>query len=232
MTGQLLSLDLLAGDHGSLLWRGLLITLLLTLISWSIAFAVGALLASVRALPSRVCDRLVALYVAYHRNVPLLVQVLFWYFGVTAVLPAAVQQWLNGHGGGLVPGAVALGLCLGAYVSEDLRSGIRTVAHGQIEAARAIGLTFVQMMRCIVLPQALRAALPALVNDTLLLFKNTSLLMAIGVAELTYATRQIEGQTFRSFEVFAVSTLIYLGVSFVIMATGHLLEQQFRMARR
>ena len=61
MTGQLLSLDLLAGDHGSLLWRGLLITLLLTLISWSIAFAVGALLASVRALPSRACDRLVAL---------------------------------------------------------------------------------------------------------------------------------------------------------------------------
>ena len=169
---------------------------------------------------------------AYHRNVPLLVQVLFWYFGVTAVLPAAVQQWINAHGGGLVPGAVALGLCLGAYVSEDLRSGIRTVAHGQIEAARAIGLNFVQTMHCIVLPQALRAALPALVNDTLLLFKNTSLLMAIGVAELTYATRQIEGQTFRSFEIFAVSTLIYLGVSFVIMATGHLLEQRFQTARR
>ncbi|VTU30165.1 amino acid ABC transporter permease [Variovorax sp. PBL-E5] len=225
-------LNLLQGDYGSMLLGGLWITLLLTLISWLIAFALGVLLAALRSLPSKFCDGVVAVYVAYHRNVPLLVQVLFWYFGVTTVLPDALQHWLNDHGGGLIPGAIALGLCMAAYVSEDLRSGIRTVGHGQTEAARAMGLSFAQTMGFIVLPQALRAALPALVSGTLLLFKNTSLLMAIGVADLTYATRQIDGQTFRTFEIFTVATVLYLGLSLVIMGAGHLLEQRLRIAGR
>jgi polar amino acid transport system permease protein len=232
MFGSFHPLALLQGPHGIDLWAGLRLTLLATLAAWLLAYALGIVLAAIRSLPSKVAEKAVALYVAYHRNVPLLVQVLYWYFGVVTLLPDSLQRWLNGHGGGFYAGAVALGLCMAAYVSEDLRSGMRTVPHGHVEAARAIGLTFMQTMAYVVLPQALRAALPALVNNSLLLFKNTSLLMAIGVAELTYATRQIEGQTFRTFEVFTIATVVYLAISLVIMAVGHVLEERYRTQRR
>ena len=121
---------------------------------------------------------------------------------------------------------------MAAYVSEDLRSAMRAISHGQFEAARAMGLSFLQTMRYVVIPQALRHATPSLVNEMLLLLKNTSLLMAIGVAELTYATRQIETQTFRTFEIFALATIAYLAISVCIMLTGHALERHFRVAGR
>lgn len=232
MIGNFHPLALLAGPHGIDLWAGLRLTLFATLAAWLLAYALGMALAAVRSLPSKAADRAVAAYVAYHRNVPLLVQVLYWYFGVVTLLPDSLQRWMNDHGGGFYAGVAALGLCMAAYVSEDLRSGIRTVPNGHVEAARAIGLTFMQTMAHVVMPQALRAALPALVNNTLLLFKNTSLLMAIGVAELTYATRQIEGQTFKTFEVFSMATVLYLAISLVIMLAGNLLEQRYRTQRR
>lgn len=225
-------LSLLQGPYGLELWAGLRLTFVITLAAWAISFGLGTLLAGIRSLPSKVADRAVAVYVAYHRNVPLLVQVLYWYFGIVTLMPDGLQRWMTDHGGGIYAGALAMGLCMAAYVSEDLRSGIRTVSRGQIEAARAMGLTFSQTMACVVLPQALRAALPALSNNTLLLFKNTSLLMAIGVAELTYATRQIEGQTFRTFEIFSITTVLYLTFSLLLMAIGHALEQRFQTRRR
>ena len=221
-------LGLLQGPQAFDIWAGLRLTFVVTATAWVVAFGLGTLLATVRSLPSKVADRAVAAYVAYHRNVPLLVQVLYWYFGVVTLLPDGLQRWMSDHGGGIYAGVLALGLCMAAYVSEDLRSGIRTVAKGQVEAARAMGLTFTQTMVHVVLPQALRAALPALVNNTLLLFKNSSLLMAVGVAELTYATRQIEGQTFRTFEVFSVATVLYLTISLVIMLGGQRLEHAIK----
>ncbi|MFP3570557.1 ABC transporter permease subunit, partial [Paraburkholderia sp. SIMBA_030] len=87
-----------------------------------------------------------------------------------------------------------------AYLSEDIRSGLRSIPHGQFEASRALGLNFLTAMRHVVLPQALRKAMPPMINHTVLLFKNTSLAMAIGAAELTYVTRQVENETFLSFE--------------------------------
>jgi polar amino acid transport system permease protein len=226
------SLDLLQGESGQVLFKGLLATLELTALAWLIAFAIGILLAVIRSSGLRWADGTVAVYVAYHRNVPLLVQILFWYFGIVTLLPMAAQRWLNGHGGGFVAGAIAIGLCMAAYVSEDLRSGIRAISRGQLEAARAIGLTFVQAMRFVVVPQALRNVIPALVNETLLLFKNTSLLMAIGVGELTYASRQLETQTFRTFEIFAITTVCYLAVSILIMLGGRFLERRYKIAGR
>ena len=109
---------------------------------------------------------------------------------------------------------------------------MRSVSSGQREAARSLGLTFFQTMRDIVIPQALRNAMPALVNSTLLIFKNTSLLMAIGVTEMTYASRMIEAQTFRTLEVFLIATAFYLMVSLVIMVGGHALERHYRIAGR
>ena len=232
MASSHMPLDLLQGALGALFARGVVATLELAALAGLIAFVIGALLAIVRATASRGANAVVIAYVAYHRNVPLLVQILFWYFGITALLPVVVQTWLNKHGGGFICGAVAIGLCMAAYVSEDLRSGMRAVSKGQIEAARAMGLTFVQTMRYIVIPQSMRNAIPALVNEMLLLLKNTSLLMAIGVAELTYVSRQIETQTFRTFEIFALATACYLLISLAIMLGGQALEHRYRIVGR
>ena len=162
-------------------------------------------------------NALIAAHIAFHRNVPMLVHILFWYFRVPALLPQAVADWLNSHGSEFILSCVAIGLVMSAYVCEDLRSAVRAIPPGQVEAARALGLGYLQTMRKVVLPQAFRIALPPLLNQTLLLVKNTSLAMAIGVTELTAAGREIENGTFRTFEAYAVVTAIYLALSFLIM---------------
>ena len=101
-----------------------------------------------------------AAYVAYHRNVPTLVQLFVWYFGAPQLLPAAAGAWINNHNGEFVFALIALSLNAAAYLSEDLRSGVRSIARGQVEAARALGLGYAQTMLYVVLPQAVRVAVP------------------------------------------------------------------------
>lgn len=211
---------------------GLGVMLELTALAWLLAMVVGVVLAVARMTPHRAAQAGVAAYVEVHQNVPMLVQILLWYFGVPALLPASWQVWVNTHGSEFLFAFIAIGLCMGAYISEGLRSGIRAIPKSQLEASRALGLSYLQSMRLVVLPQALRLALPALINYTVLLFKNTSLAMAIGVAELTYVTREIESQTFRTVEVYLLATLVYLAVSLLIMAAGSGIERQWRIRTR
>ena len=110
-------------------------------------------------------------------------------------------------------------------VPADVNLGI-----AQAEAARALGHSFVSSMRYIILPQAVRNAIPALVNHTVSLFKNTSLAMAIGVAELTHVVREVESRSFRTFEIYAVGTAFYLVVSLLLMAAGSALARHYRLA--
>jgi polar amino acid transport system permease protein len=167
-------------------------------------------------------------YVAFHRNVPMLVHILFWYFGVPALLPQFATDWLNSHGSEFIMSCIAISLVMSAYICEDLRSAVRGIPPGQVEASRALGLSFLQTMRKVILPQAFRIAIPPLLNQTLLLLKNTSLAMAIGVTELTAAGREVENYTFRTFEAYAVVTVIYLVLSFIIMGGGALLQRRYR----
>lgn len=216
------------GEYPDWLLRGLITTLALAGLSWILAFFVGSLLAVIRLTGSPVANGLVATYVAFHRNVPMLVHIMFWYFGVPALLPSAVTDRLNSHGSEFILSCIAIGLVMSAYVCEDLRSAVRGIPAGQVEAARALGLSFLKTMRKVVLPQAFRIAIPPLLNQTLLLLKNTSLAMAIGVTELTAAAREIENNTFRTFEAYAVVTAIYLVLSFLIMGGGAMLQRRYR----
>lgn len=223
---------LLRGEYPRWILDGVLTMFELTLAAWLFAMVLGIGLAVLRMSGSRVARAAVAGYVEYHQNVPMLVQVFLWYFGMPALLPSSWQQWINAHDSAFVLACVAVGLCMAAYVSEGLRGGIRSIPRSQLEAARAIGLSYLQASRLVVIPQALRIALPALVSHSVLLFKNTSLAMAIGVAELTYATREIESQSFRTVEIYLLSTAIYLGVSLLIMQAGSKLERRYRIVAR
>ena len=155
---------------------------------------------------------------------------MLWYFGISSLLPDTLQVWLSDHDGEAIFAVIALGLCQAAYFSEDQRSGLRAVPKGQWEAARALGHGYIGAMTYILLPQAIRNAMPSLVNHTVSLFKNSSLAMAIGVIELTHAVQEIESQSFRPFETYLIATIIYLICSLLLMWLGHYLEQRSRMA--
>jgi polar amino acid transport system permease protein len=219
----------LRGDYGALFLHGVVLTLEMAVLAWLLSLVIGIVLTLIRMTNVRPAKAFVATFVAYHRNVPMLVQILFWYFGISNILPDALQQWLNQYNGQFIFAVIAIGMCSGAYLSEDIRSGLRAIPYGQYEASRALGLNFLTGMRFVVLPQALRNAIPPMINHAVLLFKNTSLAMAIGAAELTYVTRQIENETFLSFESYFVATVIYLGISLLIMLGGARIATHFRI---
>jgi polar amino acid transport system permease protein len=215
----------------AMLMHGVKLTLVVALGSWLLAMTLALVLLAVRLAPSRIAQRAVMAYVSYHRNVPTLVQLMLWYFGIASLLPGPLQAWLSEHSAEAVFAIIGLGLCQAAYFSEDLRSGLRAVPPGQAEAARALGHSYIGAMRHVLLPQAVRNAIPALVNHSVSLFKNSSLAMAIGVAELTHAVKEIENQSFRTFETYLLASVMYLGFSLLIMAGGALLARRARIAQ-
>lgn len=217
---------LLGNGYPALIGRGLVMTLQMTVLAWLLAFSLGSLLAVLRMLNVRALNWVIALYVAFHRNVPMLVHILLWYFGVAAIMPEAVNDWINEIGGEFLYSTIAIGLVTAAYVGEDLRSAIRAIPGGQMEAARSLGLNYLQAMRRVILPQAFKISIPPLTNQTLLLFKNTSLAMAIGLIELTGAGREIESATFRTFEIYLVVTVLYLAISLFLMSLGDYLSRR------
>jgi polar amino acid transport system permease protein len=222
----------LSGQYLNWFLVGIATTVALTAAAWVLAMTVGILLTLLRMIPFRPFEWFVALYVEYHRNVPLLVQIFVWYFGVPSLLSRPWRIWINAHSGEFIFATIALGLAAAAYIAEDLRSGIRSIPKTQYEAARSIGFGYLGAMSYIVLPQSLRIVIPPLINQTLLLFKNSSLAMAIGVGELTYRTREVESYTFKTFEAFAVATLVYLTVSFCIMAVGDYAGRRLKLEVR
>jgi polar amino acid transport system permease protein len=219
---------ILTGQYLHWLLSGLATTIELSVGAWLLAFAMGLALAVIRMSPFRPAEWAVAAYVEYHQNVPILVQLFFWYFAVPELLPTPAKLWVNAHDTEFILALLALAFCFAAYMSEDLRSGIRAIPKTQYEAGRALGFGFLRTLQLVVIPQALRVAIPPLINHTLLLFKNSSLAIAIGVGELTYQTREVENHTFRTFEAFAVATVVYLAISFLLMAVGAVYERRVR----
>jgi polar amino acid transport system permease protein len=223
---------LLRDDAPRMVVHGITLMLELTVLAWVLAMVLGTILALIRMGRSKLAQGAVAAWVEYHQNVPMLVQIFLWYFGIATLLPSAMQAWLNRHGGEFIFATIAIGLATSAYMSEGLRGGIRSIPASQVEAARALGLSYLQAFRHVVFPQAFRIALPTLINHTVLLFKNTSLAMTIGVAELMYATREIESRTFKTIEIYLLATVVYLGISLLLMAGGSLAERRLRVATR
>ena len=219
----------LSGHYLGLFLTGIATTLFIFAAAWIVAFVLGIGLAMLRATPWRPMQWFVALYVEYHRNVPLIVQLLFWNFGIPQLLPDAINKYINAHSPELTLAVIAIGLFGAAYMSEDFRSGLRAIPDAQRETARAMGFSFFQGMRLIILPQAWRLSVPPLVNQTLNLLKATSLAAAIGVAELSYAAREIENQSYRVFETFSIVTLAYLVGTFSIMLLGAALSRRVRL---
>jgi His/Glu/Gln/Arg/opine family amino acid ABC transporter permease subunit len=215
-----------SGQSGTWLLQGLLTTLQISLLGWLIAVGLGIFYGTLRTAPLAPLRWLASGYVEFFRNVPLLVWMFFWYFGVPQLLPQFIQDWLFDHGAEFWAGVFALGVYHGARFSEVIRAGIQAIPKTQFEAAVSTGLTMAQTYRFIVLPVALRLIIPPATNETVNLIKNSSVALTIGVAELTFQTRQIETYTAKAFEALLAGTVIYLIVCLTIAAIMARIERR------
>jgi polar amino acid transport system permease protein len=207
---------LLSGQYHDWLVSGFALSIKLALITLVIALPFALLVVVLRLAPFALLRAIGLGFVEAIRNVPLLAHMLFWYFGAPEVLPESIKAWLYERNIEAASAVIALVLYTAAYMAEDMRSGIRSIPKEQMEAGRALGFSFLGTMRLVILPQALRVTVPPLISQTLNLWKNTSIAMVIGVAEMMYQAQQVESASFRGFEAFAFATVAYLTISLAI----------------
>lgn len=219
MTGFDASL-LVRGEYHDWLLAGLRVSGQLTAIAFAGALPLGIALALLRTGPSKAGRALATGYVEAVRNVPLLAQLLFWYFGAPELLPAGWRERLYQGNVEFTAAVVGLMVYTSAYLAEDVRSGLRSLPRGQLEAARSLGLGYVPAMRHVLLPQALRIIVPPVVSQLLNLWMNSSVTTVIGAGELIYQAARVESASFRSTEAFAFATVAYLSVSLLLMGLG------------
>ena len=216
-----------SGQSATWLLQGLLTTVELSVLAWILAIALGILSGALRTVAFTPLRAVAVFYVEFFRNVPLLVWMFFWYFGVPPLLPRAVQDWLFNHGAEFWAAVIALGVYTGARMSEVIRAGILAIPRTQFEASVAMGLTVGQAYRLIILPIALRLIVPPMTNESLNLLKNSSVALTISVAELTFQTRQVETYTAKAIEALTAGTLIYLALCLGIATIMSRLERRF-----
>jgi polar amino acid transport system permease protein len=215
------------GQSGAWLLQGVITTLQLTLLAWCLAVMLGIVAGAFRTIPFAPLRWLSSSYVEFFRNVPLLVWMFFWYFGVPPLLPQAVQDWLFDHGAEFWAGMFALAVYHGARFSEVIRAGIQSIPQNQYECAVSTGLTIPQTYRLVIIPIALRLIIPPATNESLNLLKNSSVALTIGVAELTFQTRQIETYTAKAIEALTAGTVIYLVLCLGLAVLASRLERRF-----
>jgi polar amino acid transport system permease protein len=191
-------------------------TIWLSIAAMALGLLLGTLGAGARISRHRALRLLPTIYVETIRNTPLLVQIYIIYFG----LPAVGVRFSPP-----VAAVLALGIYTGAYATEILRSGIQSIPRGQLEAARALGLTRWRTLRNVEAAQALAAIYPALMSQFVLLMLATSLVSAISVTDLTATANDIQGLTFRSFEAYLVVAAIYLVLTFALRSVLSMLER-------
>ncbi len=206
-------------------------TLLVSILSWIIAFSVGSVLGVLRTTPVAWLRVPATIYVEGFRNVPLLVQMFIWYFVVPEIVPQAAGDWLKTKMP--MPEFWNAVLCLGFYtasrVAEQVRSGIQSIPQGQTHAALAMGLTLPQTYRHVLLPMGYRIIIPPMTTEFLSIFKNSSVALTIGVLELTAQARQISEYTFRTFEIFTIATIVYALITLTVTFSMRWLENRTRV---
>lgn len=194
-------------------------------ISMLIGVAIGTVGGIVLTSPLPGLRHAVKAYVTTIRGIPVLVQIVFWYNGLPALTDGAINL------PAFTAGILALGINEGAYMTEIIRAGIHSVDRGQREASQALGLGYLSMMRKVILPQAVRIAIPPTGNQVINLIKNTSLLFAIAIPEIFATGTNLYSMNFKYFEVIAVVAIWYLLLAFGYGLIQRVLERHFGRGR-
>ena len=216
--------------------HGLLVTLELTVISMVVGIVLGVVLAVMRLSPNPLVSGASWLYIWFFRGTPVLVQLLFWNFigalypKISIGIPFGPEFFSFSGNTAITPFvAVILGLGLneGAYMAEIVRAGILSVDEGQTDAAHALGMTRLQTMRRIVLPQAMRVIIPPTGNETISMLKTSSLVSVIAYKELLYTVQLIYAVNYKQIPLLMVASIWYLIVTTVLSVGQYYLERRF-----
>jgi polar amino acid transport system permease protein len=217
---------------------GVLKTLELTVLSMLIGILLGLVMAVMRLSPNPVVSWFSWLYIWFFRGTPLLVQLLFWQFGgalfkhislgVPFGGPALIHPSYNSVITPFIAALLGFGLNEGAYMAEIVRAGIISVDEGQTEAAQSLGMSRLQTMRLIVLPQAMRVIIPPTGNETISMLKNTSLVIVLGsVFDLLFAAQQIYAVNYETIPLLIVASIWYLAMTSLLYVGQYFVEQRF-----
>ena len=198
----------------------------ITVLSMIIGVFIGTVGGIVLTSPLPALHPIIKGYVTFLRGVPVLVQIVFWYNGMSALTGGAVNM------PALWAGILALGINEGAYMTEVVRSGINSVDRGQREASQALGVSYVTMMRKVILPQAVRIAIVPTGNQVINLIKNTSLLFTIAIPEIFGTATNIFSANFKYFEVIAVAAIWYTTLAVAYTLIQRLVEHRFSRGNR
>ena len=198
--------------------EGLIVTLEISGLAAILAFSIGSLLAFMRISSYQFLKDIATVYIAIIRGTPLLVQIFIFYFIIATIFE--LERFLAG--------AISLGLFFGAYIAEVLRGAIQSIDKGQYEAAKSLGMNYTQTMIYIIMPQALKRALPTLVGEMIALVKDSSLVSVISITDLTKVGREVVANTFSPFETWLVIAAVYFSITFLLTALGHKIETRMK----
>lgn len=204
--------------HFSTFLSALIVTLEITAVSLLIATALGVIFSLFKLSRFWPLQWLANIYISIIRGTPLLVQILFIYFGLPMVLGF---KWKL-----LTAGIVIMSINAGAYMTELIRGGIESVDKGQMEAARSLGLSYGQAMRKIILPQALRTMLPSIINQFIVTLKDTSLLSVLGLRELVQNTKIIVANNMEAFTMYFIVGVYYWVIVNILSAVASVIERR------
>ncbi|KAA0018689.1 amino acid ABC transporter permease [Salinicola corii] len=205
-------------DSLPFLLKGLPYTLLISFAGLAIGFVIGIVFGLMRIGPSRWIRWPAVVYVEVFRGTPVLVQVLFIFYGLPTLLGGPIDA--------LTAGIAAIALNAGAYISEIVRGGVQSIERGQREAGLSLGLSPPQTFRYVIWPQALRRMIPALGNQGIVSIKDTSLFSVIGVGELVRQGQVYIANTFTALEVYFMIALLYLAITLSLSLALSLLERK------
>ena len=219
------------------LWDGFLVTLAISLLTIIFSTILGFFVVIAQQSGTKLIKGFVVGYNAIFRYSPLLPQLFFWYFGIGNLLPTEFKIWLFDEpqiqlwfftlkmpSFEFIIGFIGLTCYSSAFIAEEFRAGIAGVSVGQQQASLALGLTWWQSMRFIILPQSFCIAFTPLIGQYMNIVKNSSLTMAIGVLELSYVSRQVETESLKTFQDFAVATFLYILAIVIIGMLGNIYQ--------
>jgi polar amino acid transport system permease protein len=215
--------------------QGIVLTVRIALSAYAIAVSLGLILGLGRVSKNAVFYNLATLYVEVVRGLPMLIIVLYGAYVVVPGIERLLVNYFPGISlGGIddsVRGTIGLGLGYAAFEAEVYRAGIQSIERGQMEAARSLGMSYTQAMRYIILPQAIRRILPPLGNDLISILKDSSLVSALAVRELTQMAKLNRARTFLSLESYNTVAFLYLTMTLMLSMTVKFIERRLRIER-
>jgi polar amino acid transport system permease protein len=197
---------------------------------------VGLLVALARISKSKALVGISTVYVEVIRGIPLMVQLIFWYFAFPAVVQGLghslnIQSFIEFKTDAISMAILGLTICYSAYMSEVYRAGIQSISKGQMEAARSLGMNYFQAMRYVILPQAIRVIMPPVGNEFITLLKDSSLVSVVAVADMTRRGREFMAANFIPIQTWIMIALLYLVMTLLAGRVVAWMERRFKMEK-